>query len=85
MKLPVDFPPLQPFYRVMVLAESTDSPQDLVVDFHLQRLKVHVQDNGQSSVFRKRIFNIDHVNGTIWLNRRLVDMEFYKNTSQGKD
>ncbi|GFY76717.1 uncharacterized protein TNIN_208331 [Trichonephila inaurata madagascariensis] len=85
IKLPVDFPAFQPFYRVMVLPESMDSPEDLVVDFHLQRFKIHLQDNGQSSVYRKRIFSIDHGNGTIWLNRRLVEMEFYKNTSQGKD
>ncbi|GFU79508.1 uncharacterized protein TNCV_2915681 [Trichonephila clavipes] len=85
IKLPVDFPALQPFYRVMVLPESMDSPEDLVVDFHLQRFKIHLQDNGQSSVYRKRIFSIDHGNGTIWLNRRLVEMEFYKNTSQVKE
>ncbi|GIY04584.1 hypothetical protein CDAR_453381 [Caerostris darwini] len=83
MSLPVDYPSHLPFYRVSVLFATTEKPEDLGLDFYLQKYRVHVQENGKASLLKKRILNIDKDNGTLWLNRRIADMDFY-NSSQGR-
>ncbi|KAF8765010.1 hypothetical protein HNY73_023028 [Argiope bruennichi] len=85
IRLPVDFPTHQAFYKIVALPEITDS-SDLQVEFHIpEKMKLFVQSNGRGDAYRKKLLDIGRYNGTLWLHRRVADMDFYKNAPEGKE
>ncbi|CAL1260972.1 unnamed protein product [Larinioides sclopetarius] len=81
--LPMDFPTHQVFYKVVVLPEKTDSPEELQFQFSIsEKTRLNIQGNGSSDNKKRRILSIDRHNGTLWLSRRVADLDFYKGKKQ---
>ncbi|GBO45111.1 hypothetical protein AVEN_85820-1, partial [Araneus ventricosus] len=77
--VPVDFPTYQVFYKIFVLPETTDSSEDLQFQFTIsEKTRLNIQGNGASDNKKRKILSIDRHNGTLWLNRRVADMDFFK-------
>lgn len=83
MKLPMDFPTHQPFYRVAVLS-STEDPQDLQIELLVRKQKLHLQ-GGESKVHKRLLVEIGRKNGSLWLVRRPEDLDVYSTAMQGME
>ncbi|KAG8183298.1 hypothetical protein JTE90_025998 [Oedothorax gibbosus] len=83
LSLPMDFPPLLPFYGVSVLRTEGD-PENLQLEFQIRRQRVHLQDGrGESKAYKRQLLEIDRKNGSLWIVTRPEDLDVFTTAMQG--